>query len=81
MINSYPVNLRNGLTARVQLLPDDMCVLEPLTHRALFALIGQDSESNLHLWGFDGRWREDGSAHPLDIVTPPNIHNSPPCSV
>lgn len=54
-----PVFLRNGQTAhvtgRVNVPP--------------FALVGRQNGGQLELWQEDGEWREDGAAHPLDIVS------------
>ncbi|HZZ20289.1 MAG TPA: hypothetical protein VFE25_13010 [Opitutaceae bacterium] len=33
-----------------------------------FKLVGQHERGNVELWRADGRWREDGSDHPYDIV-------------
>ncbi len=60
-MNPTPVFLRCGKAAHVT---------GRVTSPWPFALIGRTvEESRLELWQENGRWRDDGTDHPLDIIS------------
>lgn len=58
------VILRNGEHAK--LVPNTLDTLTTGFWR--MGYVGSIHPLNAHLWREDGRWRDDGKAHPLDIV-------------
>lgn len=57
-MSAHIVKLRNGMLAKVWPVK-----LGPWRYQ------GVDGDGIQHLWRFDGRWRENGTAHHFDFVT------------